>query len=341
MNKGRLLWLAALLVLLLLPRVLPYIMDVSYYFYLIDLMGIYAIGAMGLGLLTGFAGQISIGHAAFMGIGAFFSGYTTLKMSWPFWLSLPCSGIVAGACGYALGFPALRLSGQYLAIATLGFGVAVPQILVKWEAVSGGFDGLKPPAPMLLGYKLSMEEDYYYLVLFSLLFMAWLAHNVVHSRTGRAFIAVRDSETAAQAMGINLAHYKTLAFALSACYAGVAGSLYAHLVRFIGATDFNLGMSVNYLTMIVVGGLISIPGFIAGAAFITALPHAINSVSRSFPAGMKAVAQNLPQVLTGLILIMVVLYLPHGILQLGSILKTKTGKKTSMTGGGSGDSARG
>lgn len=326
-------------ILLGAPQVLPYFFDTSYYFYLINLGGIYAIGALGLGLLTGFAGQISIGHAAFMAIGAFFSGFTTLKLGLSFWLALPLSGIVAGLAGYALGFPALRLSGQYLAIATLGFGVAVPQVLLKWETVSGGFDGLKPSAPLLFGYKLSFEEDYYYIVLFCLVLMIWLAYNLVHSRTGRAFIAVRDSEIAAQAMGIDLTRYKTLAFAISACYAGVAGSLYAHLVRFIGATDFHLGMSVNYLTMIVVGGLVSIPGFVAGAAFITALPHVINSVSRSFPASLKMVAQNLPQVLTGLILILVVLYLPQGLVQLWSRIKARISGSPSA-GGVKHDTAR-
>lgn len=311
------------LILLGAPQVLAFFMDTSYYFYILNLIGIYAIGALGLGLLIGFAGQISIGHAAFMAIGAFFSGFTTLKLGLSFWLALPLSGIVAGLAGYALGFPALRLSGQYLAIATLGFGVAVPQVLLKWETVSGGFDGLKPQAPFLFGYKLSNEEDYYYLVLLCLVCMTWLAYNLVNSRTGRAFIAVRDSEIAAQAMGIDLTRYKTLAFAISASYAGVAGCLYAHLVRFIGATDFHLGMSVNYLTMIVVGGLVSIPGFVAGAAFITALPHVINSVSRSFPAGFKMIAQSLPQVLTGLILILVVLYLPQGLVELWAKIKNK------------------
>lgn len=313
----------AAVVLLGAPQILPFFFDTSYYFYLLDLIGIFAIGALGLGLLIGFAGQISIGHAAFMAIGAFFSGFTTLKLGLSFWLALPLSGVVAGLAGYALGFPALRLSGQYLAIATLGFGVAVPQVLLKWETVSGGFDGLKPQAPLLFGYKLSYEEDYYYLVLICLVLMAWLAYNLVNSRTGRAFIAVRDSEIAAQAMGIDLARYKTLAFAISACYAGVAGSLYAHLVRFIGATDFHLGMSVNYLTMIVVGGLVSIPGFMAGAAFITALPHVINSASRGFPASFKMIAQSLPQVLTGMILILVVLYLPRGLVQLWSVARAR------------------
>lgn len=324
---------AVLILSLVLPQLLPYIADVSYYFYLIDLIGVFIIGAIGLGILVGFTGQISIGHAAFMGIGAFFSGFTTLKLGWPFWLSLPCSGLTAALCGYALGFPALRLSGQYLAIATLGFGVAVPQILVKWESVSGGFDGLKPPAPLLFGYKFSYEEEYFYIIFFCLIFMVWLARNLVNSRTGRAFIAIRDSEIAAQAMGIHLARYKTLAFAISAFYAGIAGSLYAHLVRFIGATDFNLGMSVNYLTMIVIGGLTSIPGFIAGGAFIAALPHVINALSRGFPAGLKSVAQNLPQVLTGVILILVVLYLPQGIVQLKSIVTRQVKRAAAPAGG--------
>ena len=318
-----------LLVLARAPQVLPYFVESSYYFYLLDLMGVFAIGALGLGLLIGFAGQISIGHAAFMAIGAFFSGFATLKWGWPFWLALPGAGLMAGVSGYLLGFPALRLSGQYLAIATLGFGVAVPQVLLKWESVSGGFDGLKPPAPLLFGYKLSLEEDYFYIVLSCLLIMGWLLQNLIASRTGRAFIALRDSVIAAQAMGINLTRYKTLAFAVSAFYAGIAGSLYAHLVRFIGATDFNLAMSVNYLTAIVVGGLASLPGFVAGAAFITALPHAVNAFTNGLPAGMKTMAQNLPQVLTGFILIGVVLYLPQGLAQLGYIVKSKLAARSA------------
>ena len=201
--------------------------------------------------------------------------------------------------------------------------------------MSGGFDGLKPKAPLLFGYKLSAEEDYFYLVLACLIVAIWLAKNIVNSRTGRAFIAVRDSETAAQAMGINLNHYKTLAFALSAAYAGLAGGLYAHLVRFIGATDFNLGMSVNYLTMIVVGGLVSIHGFVAGAGFIVALPMFLIRLAEVSPEGMKAVAQNLPQVLTGVILVLVVMYLPRGLVQIWSSLserlirKKPQGRKTA------------
>jgi branched-chain amino acid transport system permease protein len=327
------------IVLLAAPQVLPYLIDSSYYFYLIDLMGIFAVGALGLGLLIGFTGQISMGHAAFAAIGAFFSGYTTLKLGWPFWVSMPLSGFAAAICGFALGFPALRLSGQYLAIATVGFGVAIPQILLKWEKVSGGFDGLKPPAPMLFGHKMSLEEDYYYIVLIVLAIMIWMLLNLVKSRTGRAFIAVRDSEIAAQAMGVNLTKYKTLAFAISAFYAGIGGSLYAHMVRFIGATDFNLGMSVNYLTAIVLGGLTSVPGFVLGGAFITVLPHAINSFSRSFPAGLKTIAQNLPQVLVGLILILVVLYLPMGFMGLYNKLREKS--KTPATGGEHHDAAQG
>lgn len=329
---------AGLLALLLAPQLLPYFSDVSYYFYLLDLMGIFAVGALGLGLLIGFTGQISIGHAAFMAIGAFFSGYATLRWGWPFWLAMPCAGFVAGGCGFLLGFPALRLSGQYLAIATLGFGVAVPQVLLKWESVSGGFDGLKPPAPMLFGHKLAMEEDYFYIVLICLIVLGWLLRNLIASRTGRALLALRDSEIAAQAMGINLTHYKTLAFAISAFYAGVAGSLYAHLVRFIGATDFNLAMSVNYLTAIVVGGLVSLPGAVTGAAFITALPHAVNAFANGLPASMKAVSQNLPQVLTGVILICVVLYLPQGLVQLSYILR---GKLAAGKGGERRDSVDG
>ncbi|MGE5673224.1 MAG: branched-chain amino acid ABC transporter permease [Mycobacterium leprae] len=285
---------------------------------------IFGIMAIGLNLLTGFAGQISIGHAAFMAVGAFTSYGITHFLGIPFWGALPVAGLVAAVVGYGLGFPALRLHGHYLAIATLGFGVAVPQVLNLWEKLTGGFTGVKPAAPYLFGLSFRNDRVYYYLVLVVLAIMAVMAHNIAKSRTGRALIALRDSDVAAQAMGISLTRYKTLAFAVSAFYAGIAGSLYAHMIRYISPHDFNMGLSMEVFTIIVLGGLASIPGSILGAVFMTFLPKVTEKVSLALQHSgafdrspfLMNVFKNLNQVLTGVILILVVLYLPLGLVDI-------------------------
>lgn len=285
---------------------------------------IFAIMAIGLNLLTGFAGQISIGHAAFMAVGAFASYGLTHFAGIPFWGALPVAGLVAGVIGYALGFPALRLSGHYLAIATLGFGVAIPQVLNIWEKLTGGWTGVKPAAPYLFGISFREDRPYYYIILVALFLLTGMAVNIVKTRTGRAFIALRDSEVAAQAMGISLTHYKTLAFALSAFYAGIGGSLYAHMLNFISPHDFNLGISMELFTIICLGGLASVPGSIVGALFMSFLPKAVEKISLALQKSgafqhsnfLQNMFKNLNQVLTGIILILVVLYLPMGLVDL-------------------------
>ncbi|HWI52655.1 MAG TPA: branched-chain amino acid ABC transporter permease [Symbiobacteriaceae bacterium] len=314
--------LIGLAVLLVLPQLLG--SEWSWLILLLNRALIFAIMAIGLNLLTGFAGQISIGHAAFMAVGAFTSYGITKFAGIPFWGALPVAGLVAGLVGYALGFPALRLSGHYLAIATLGFGVAVPQLLNIWESLTGGWTGVKPNAPYLFGISFREDRPYYYLILIALFIMAGLAVNVVKSRTGRAFVALRDSEVAAQAMGISLTRYKTQAFALSAFYAGIGGSLYAHLINYISPHDFGLGISMELFTIICLGGLASVNGSIVGAIFMSFLPKLTERVSIALQKSgafeqshfLQNVFKNFNQVLTGIILILVVLYLPLGLVDL-------------------------
>jgi len=235
----KLLTLLGVAALLALPYALPD--EWSWLVLLLNRALILAIAAIGLNLLTGFAGQISIGHAAFIAIGAFSSYGLTALVGIPFWGALPLAGLISAAVGYALGFPALRLQGHYLAIATLGFGVAVPQILNIWKGLSGGWTGVKPAAPYLYGLYFKEDRPYYYLILIALAILTWAALNIAKRRTGRAFIALRDSSVAAQAMGISLAQYKTTAFALSAFYAGIAGSLWAHMMNYIAPTTSTWG----------------------------------------------------------------------------------------------------
>lgn len=290
-------WFGLLLAVLL---VIPVAVE-SYLVYLFSLAAIHIIIAIGLNLLVGYTGQISLGHAGFIAIGAYASSLLMLKLHLPFAVALPAAGIIAGLFGFLLGFPALRLTGPYLAIATLGFGIAVAQILVKWEALSGGSIGIHPPKPSLGPLAVSTETRFYYLVVSLMLLMTIGAVNLVRSKIGRAFIALRESDIAAQAMGVNLTLYKTLAFALSAFYAGIGGGLMGHLIGFISPESFNLLASIYFLSMIVIGGLASILGSVLGAIFLTALTHLLSGI------------QNLPMVIYGAFLILVVMFEPNGL----------------------------
>lgn len=318
----KLLTLLGIAALLVLPYALPD--EWSWLVLLLNRALILGIVAIGLNLLTGFAGQISIGHAAFIAIGAFSSYGLTALVGIPFWGALPLAGLITALLGYALGFPALRLQGHYLAIATLGFGVAVPQLLNLWKGLSGGWTGVKPAAPYLYGLYFKEDRPYYYLILIALALLTWAALNIAKRRTGRAFIALRDSSVAAQAMGISLARYKTTAFALSAFYAGIGGSLWGHMMNYIAPHDFNLAMSMELFTIIVLGGLASVPGSIVGALFMSLMPKLVEKISLVLQRSgafdhspfLMNVFKNLNQVLTGVILVLVVLYLPRGLVDL-------------------------
>lgn len=303
-----------LVALLAIPAVLDSIPGVApgYILYLVSLALIYAIVAIGLGILIGHTGQISLGHAGFFAIGAYASALLTLRLGLPFIVALLVAGAVSAAIGFLLGLPALRLSGPYLAVATLGFGLAIPQLVVWQRSLTGGSSGLHglPLASLPLGaftIVFKTDQDYYYLAAAMLIVLTIFARNVVTSHTGRAFIAIRDSEIAARAMGVDLVRYKTTAFALSAMYAGIAGSLYAHLLHGISPEDFTVLLSVDFLTMIVLGGLGSVGGALSGALLLTFLQNALTRlpVVHDF--------KNLYIVVLGVILILTIAFLPHGL----------------------------
>lgn len=241
----------------------------GYLVYNVSLFYVYALVALSLGILVGLTGQVSLGHAGFLAAGAYVQG-ALANEGWSFVATLPAAVLVTAALGVVIGVPALRLEGPYLAIATLGFGLAIQQILNNWSYV-GASTGMLVDRPVLFGIDFYGDRPYYYLVLFLAGLVAWMAFNLERSHVGRAFRAVRDADLAAQMSGIGLARYKTLAFVLSAGVAGLAGALYGPLVGYITPESFNLLLSIKFLLMIIVGGLGFLPGALLGAGFITGL----------------------------------------------------------------------
>lgn len=311
----RWLYVLGLMFVFLLPTLLGLIpgIPLGYILYLISLGLIYAIAAIGLNLLFGYAGQFSLGHAGFFAIGAYTSALLTLRLGVPFVVAFLSAGFLAAIIGFILSLPALRISGIYLAVTTLGFGVAVPQFIVWQESWTGGSMGLHnlPLAAIPLGLNNSIvfrtDQDYYYLALGVLILLTIFARNIIHSDTGRALISIRDSELAARAMGVNLVRYKTTAFALSAFYAGLAGSLYAHLLHGISPEDFTVFLSVDFVTMIVLGGLGSVRGPLIGAFLLVLLQNSLTRLP------LLSEFKNLYIVALGAILILIVIFLPQGI----------------------------
>jgi branched-chain amino acid transport system permease protein len=242
----------------------------TYYVYIANYLAIHVIVAVGLNLLVGYAGQISLGHAGFFALGAYGTVLLMLKLGLPFFLALPLAGLFAALFGFLLGLPALRLEGPYLAIATLGFGLTVTQIIGRWDFF-GGRQGLHAPKPTLGPLTLTTDFDLYWLIVPLAVFLTVCARNLVKTKVGRAFIAIRDSDVAAQTMGVNLTLYKTLAFAVSAFYTGIAGGLYAFCLGFIEPQIFNLMQSILFLAMVVVGGLGSVFGAVVGALLVAFL----------------------------------------------------------------------
>lgn len=282
-------------------------------FYVGELGGlfIFAIAGVGLMLLVGYTGLISLGHAAFLGIGAY-TNAVLLNRGVPFLVTLPVAGLFTALCGAAIGRPTLRMSGLYLAIATLAFGSIVGTVFQKWEAVTGGFDGFAVPTPYVFGIPLDSATGIYYTSLAVLALVMWVSANLLRAPVGRAMVAIRDSEVSAQSMGINLARYKTLAFAISAGMTGLAGALFAHYVRYLAPDAFDVLLSVQFITIVFVGGLGSLRGAILGAAFVRLLPQFIAIVRDSLPFGIGRLPGLEPS-LFGLVLVLVILFQPDGL----------------------------
>jgi branched-chain amino acid transport system permease protein len=245
---------------------------------------IYAIALLGLNILTGFNGQISLGHGAFYAVGAYTGAIMMDRWSVPYGWTIPVGGLICLVVGFLFGIPALRLEGLYLALATFALALAVPQILKYFEHWTGGSQGIvlsKPPAPF--GLPLSEDQWLYLVTLAVLIVMFVLARNLLAGRIGRALVAIRDNPLAAEAMGVNKALYKSLAFGVSAAYTGVAGALSAVAIAFVAPDSFNVFLSISFLTGSVIGGLATISGAIWGALFIQFVPNWAQAISKAAP----------------------------------------------------------
>jgi branched-chain amino acid transport system permease protein len=312
-------WFVALLAFL---AVFPFLFK-NYYVYMANFMAINIIVVIGLNILVGFTGQISLGHAGFFALGAYGTVTLMTHAGFPFLLALPTAALITALSGFLLGLPALRLEGPYLSIATLGFGLTVTQIIGRIE-LFGGRQGLHTPDLVIGPWHLSSDRDFYYLLIPITVLMTLGARNLIKTKVGRAFIAIRDADIAAETMGVNLTYYKTLAFAVSAFYTGVAGGLFAFVLRFIEPQMFTLLMSIIFLAMVVVGGLGSIMGSIAGAILLSWLELELRNIlsipylgewlgvlSKSY-FSITGVS-NIQFIVYGLIMVFIMIFEPLGI----------------------------
>lgn len=272
-------------VVLALACILPFF-SADYRVFQYTMVLVYAIALFGLNLLTGYNGQISLGHGAFYAIGAYVTAILMDRFNVPYWLTIPCAGVICLAVGFLFGLPALKLEGLYLALATFALGLAVPQLLKykKIEGWTGGSQGItlmKPDAPDWTG--LSPDRWLYFVTLAVLIVMLVIGWNLLRGRIGRAMVAIRDQPIAAEALGVNSAMVKSLTFGVSAAYTGIAGALGAIVVQFVGPDSFTLFLSLTFLIGVVIGGLASISGAFYGALFIQFVPNVTEQISKSAP----------------------------------------------------------
>lgn len=320
---GRL-WM--LIGLLLLFVVIPLISS-SYLLYVLNHIGIFAIAAVGLNLLIGFTGQISLGHGAFFGVGGYAAAILTTKLGFPFYLSLFSAGIVTAMVGLIFGLPSARLKHLYLTIATLAGQFILQYLFVNWESLTGGSMGIILPRAALLGVSLKSDHAYFYVIFICFVAMLWIAKNLLRTRYGRAFIAIRDNDRAAEGMGIPIFHYKLLAFAVSSFYAGFAGALWTHYLASITPDPFTLFLSVEFIAMIIIGGLGSLTGSVFGAIFITSLNEILSHASEFFmnlPAlsGIALTIAPLREFIFGLAIVLFIIFEPRGLAEVWRIIRS-------------------
>ena len=310
------------LVLIAFLALFPFLFK-NYYVYVANYMAINVIVAIGLNILVGYTGQISLGHSGFFAIGAYGTLALMSKVGLPFVIALPAAALATAVFGFLIGLPALRLEGPYLSIATLGFGLTITRVIGRIEFF-GGRQGLHAPELTIGPWHLSTDRDFYYLLITLTVILTVAARNIIKTKVGRAFIAIRDADIAAETMGVNLMYYKTLAFAVSAFYTGLAGGLYAFVLRFIEPELFGLLMSILFLAMVVVGGLGSIFGAIAGACLLSwmdlelrnilSIPYVglwLEALSKSY-FSITGVS-NIQFIIYGLIMVLIMLFEPLGL----------------------------
>ena len=314
--RRRWVWLAVI-VLALLPLIGGKTGLISNYTFLqLSLMIVYAIAVLGLNLLTGFNGQISLGHGAFFAVGAYTAAILIDQAGWPFWATLPMAAVSCFVAGYLFGLPALRLEGHYLALATFALAIAVPQILKyrHFESFTNGVQGINifkedPP----FGLPLTSDQWMYLVVLAVAVLMFWIAHNLLDSRTGRAMMAIRDHTMAASTMGINVSRYKAVVFGVSAIFTGIAGALHAVIFEYIAPDSFRFELSIAFLVGAVVGGIASLPGAIIGGVFVQVIEKYADALTKKISAAVHLPLELEPWTIYGIALILLMYTMPMGV----------------------------
>lgn len=281
---------------------IPLFVESKYYFIVLNVIGLNAIVVIGLNLLIGFAGQISLGHAAFYGLGSYFSGVLTVNYGFPLWPAMVIGMLATGAIAYLIGYPSLKLRGHYLVMATLGFSIIIYILMGELEYFTGGHDGLSGIPPLSIGgFEFDNDLRNFYLI-WAFVFMSLLvSRNLLNSRVGRALRAIHGSEVAAGSLGVNTANYKVKVFVLSAMFASVSGSLYAHYISFISPSTYDFYYSIQVVTMVIVGGMGSLWGALFGAAILTFISEALH------------VAKQYHIIAYGVFLSLVLIFFPEGL----------------------------
>jgi branched-chain amino acid transport system permease protein len=290
---------------------------------ILTIIGITIISVLGLSILTGYCGQISLGHAGFMAVGAYTSGVLCAKLGWSFWAALPCAALAAGLVGLVFGLPSLKIKGFYLVMATIAAQFIIVWVIIQLRSITGGADGLAVPRPAIGNFVFRSKSSYFYLVMIIACLATFLALNIIRTRAGRAFVAVRDNDVAAEVMGINLWTYKLMAFFIGCVYAGVAGSLLVHYVAFATLDQFPFMNSVWYLGMLIVGGMGSITGAIFGAVSLKFLDELVIIAGPILSAVVAAqAAASLSLIMRGLVIIIFLIFEPRGLVHRWEMIKT-------------------
>jgi len=314
-----------LVILIILLLAFPFIFrENRYYLTLANQVGIAIIGAIGLNILVGYTGQISLGQGGFMAVGAYTAGILTANLGMPWWASTLVACFATALIGTIFGIPSLRLKGLYLAIATLAAQVIILWVVTHWDALTGGVDALVVPNPTLFGVRMNSDFNFYWIT-WSLVFVVTMATvNLFRTHFGRAFVAIRDQDIAASVMGIDLFKYKLLAFAVSSFLVGLAGALTAHYRSIVTWERFTVDVSVTYLAMIIIGGLGSVTGSYLGATFMTLLPVVLTNLGRAVKTSFPIIDSIIPfiqQGMFGLVIILFLVFEPEGLNKMWKNLK--------------------
>ena len=290
----------------------------DYFLHLMNLCFIAVIGAVGINLLTGYCGQLSLGQASFMAIGAFTSAILAQRYGMPFFIAVPASCCAGAAVGFLVGLPALRFRGIYLAITTLAMHYAIIYVLTDYQAIVGpsASAGITVPPPSVGGFKLATERGWFYALLVITAFVVMFGINLARSYIGRAWVAIRDRDIAAETSGINVPRYKLLAFTISAALAALAGSLGAYFTTVVTVEEYTLELAIVYLAMIIVGGMGSVVGSVLGAVFITLLPFAVQRIFEMLPWQLGTTVFGIQEGAIGLAIIIFLLFEPDGLIEM-------------------------